>query len=173
MVKVKITERYLEKEMKRRIRLWKRDELEQEQSAKIIRKELAKNLTEGIGGDDEPLPGLQDSTIDHREYLETTRTKRSKRYKGADFSNATFSGQLIGSLKVVAEGLGVFSFFAVGTRKPYKTRKGKDVKGDTPTNADVFRQLKKRGWVLYGVTNNAKAAIAKRVKKFLGLKKSR
>lgn len=125
----------------------------------IVKTDITIRSRKGIGYDDKPFPSLQDSTIDHREYLETKITTHEL-FK-PEKSNATISGQLIDSIQYIVS---VFSkkvtIKPFGQHKPY-------LKGKQISNQKIMEYLAKKGWSIMGISQKTKDKIAVEYKRFL------
>jgi hypothetical protein len=141
---------------------------EMEKIAKIIRTELVANLRSGIGGDDELLPSLRNSTVNRRGALASVNRTSSKYMQS--FSNVTFSGKFVKAIKVMATKTAVlgsrrFEFIFAGSHKGYKNLNG--TKGQDTDNGTIFKNLTKLGYKLTGVTASANIRIKKQFIRFL------
>tara|TARA_R110002167_G_scaffold198805_4_gene401936 strand:- start:4097 stop:4588 length:492 start_codon:yes stop_codon:yes gene_type:complete len=149
-----------------------RDEEEMKKTAKIIRTELLLNIRSGVDSKNDLLPQLKNSTGKQRGYAARYNRVHSKYSQW--FSNLTFSGQFLRSLKVKGVKGGYFSFFYSGTHKGNKTEEGE--RGDTVKNAEIFGWLNDK-WFngrtnrLTGVTASAQNRIKKQFIRFLRRKK--
>ncbi len=169
MAKVKIKNpKKISKDLSKRFSAFTKSEAEMDKAATTMQRELVRNLRSGVGADDELLPDLKTSTIRRRDRLATSNRTNSKFI--SFFSNVTFSGQFVRSIKVIATKTTVlnrrtFTFFASGIHKGYTNLNG--TKGKNVANSKIFTSLSKRGWKLAGVTESAKNKIRKQFIRFL------
>jgi phage gpG-like protein len=86
-----------------------------------------------------PLAPLETSTIKTRDYLRRGGNARARPYAD-EFSNLSVSGQLIEALKYSIGKSGELIVEVANTlRKPYKTLKGRDIKSEPITNAELSK----------------------------------
>lgn len=149
-------------DIKKKFSSFTKDQGEMDRAAKIMRTELVANLRSGIGSDDELLPDLKIKTIKRRGELSRYNKTASKYLQF--FSNVTFSGQFVRSLKVTSRG-SFFDFIYTGIHKGYKNRNG--TRQDDVKNSLIFKGLSERGWKLAGVTTSARERIRKQFIRFL------
>lgn len=149
-----------------------RDEAEMDKASRTIRAELLSNIRSGVDSKDDLLPQLQNSTGKQRGYV-ARYNKVHTRYRQW-FSNLTFSGQFLRSLKVKAVKGGHLTFFYSGVHKGNKNEDGE--RGDTVKNSEIFEWLNDR-WFngktnrLTGVTASAQNRIKKQFIRFLRRKR--
>lgn len=160
------------KQLNKQFTAFTKDEKEADKMAKVMRTELLLNLRSGIGGDDEILPDLKTSTIRRRGQMEGPNKTASKYLQF--FSNVTFTGEFLRSLKVIATKTVVlnsrrFEFFYPGRHKGYKNQNG--TVGKSVNNPTIYKGLTDKGWKLTGVTASAQNRIKKQFIRFLRRKK--
>jgi len=85
-----------------------------------------------IGESLSSLQGLDPKTVKNRRKLQ--KNNRTGKLYNAAFSNLTFSGQLLKSIKVIDIRRGFFTVGPTGRRKTYKTAKNRNIK-KTPENS--------------------------------------
>lgn len=99
-------------------------------------------------GKREKLPALKESTQRTRRGMARYNTTTDV-YSPAR-SNLSFTGQLIQSVTYKIK-RGIIQVFAKGTRKPYRTRDGRAVKGRKLTNDALVGHLEDKGFYFLGI----------------------
>lgn len=111
-------------------------------------------------------PDNSDAWDNRREQLKAVN-KTSEFYK-AYYSNVTFTGQLIDSIKLIKinRNESTVEIDATGNRKPYKNLDGSNVKG-TPTNKKLVEYLADIGRNIFGINKQIENVINKIVRSYM------
>jgi hypothetical protein len=158
----------LSKRLSKKFTAFTDSEAEMDKAAKTMHAELLLNLRNGIGGDDEILPDLKNSTIKRRGDIARANRTASKYLQY--FSNVTLTGKFLQALKVIAVKTPIlnrrrFEFFYKGTHPGYKNSDGSP--GKTVSNSKIYKGLTEKGWKLTGVTASAQNRIRKQFIRFI------
>lgn len=158
----------MSKNLSKRFTSFTKNEAEMDKAAKVMRTELLLNLRNGIGGDDDLLPNLADTTERRRGHMARYNRTASKYLQY--FSNVTFTGDFLRSLTIIATKTVVlnkrrFEFFYKGKHKGYKKRDGSTSK--PVNNSEIYKDLTARDWKLTGITENAQNRIKKQFIRFI------
>lgn len=103
--------------------------------------------------------------------LALTKTNEPSEFYSYGLSNVTFTGQFLNSLGIDkinrAQG-SVTIDFSDKERKPYKNVNGTSVGSDnTPTNKQLFKYLKEKGRLIFGINKQMENVINRIVRKYL------
>jgi len=111
---------------------------------------------------------LSKSWIDRKEKL--TKTNKVSDFYISGFSNLTFTGQLLDSIKLkkINQSEGSVIINATGPRKPYNNLNGKSVgTKNTPTNEKLVEYLRDMKRFVFGINKQIENNINRIVRKYL------